>query len=681
MSTIRQFAQTPPILNRESRIACQGTRFTSHKSLLRGPTHLRFNVRQESRRFAELRRLLERVCQLDQHRLAPRPPEKRNPYWQTAHKSRQHIHVGIPRHRRKFRASSAERVAVHDVRQPCWPAGRRNDGIELLFVHGCVNSLFAGQLMVFLDCVHVLLGCQRPFFLGLQKILLSEKRHLFRRILFVELDNLLQRLDRRVRPKPCKIRIQIRLQLVHEPEEFRLSKLAGRLNLHRIDKRRPLFLHNLQRCFHKLIHRWTKPERFSQDPDARASQPVGFQKLGVIRERFPNTRCRRAIIRVNSSERPKQYRCVAHRSAHWSRGVLRVRNWNDMAPAHEPHRRLDSRKSVRRRGAHNRSVRFRSNSDRRKIRRNSRARSRTRSARISVQRVRIFRLSPAPAPSADRMARANIRPFAQICFSQNHGARGAQFLRDERIVRRFRARQRQRSRGGLHPVRRRNVVFDQYGYSVQRPARPFFFPLLVERFRNFQRVRICLDDAVHRRAALVNRRNARQIFLRNRARRVFAGLHSLLQFANRDLIKLKRRNIRSLRQSRVPARRCKYRLQNRTSRGHCSSQKSRLQKFSPACSRRFASFLLSASSRAFGCAGRCIFTLTLSEFFHFRPSHFPRQRKRTDSTTNAALWPQKICVSSSLPSGNWRRNYFPFRPVSARIPFTRSPPVVGLLCC
>ena len=65
---------------------------------------------------------------------------------------------------------------------------------------------------------------------------------------------------------------------------------------------------------------------------------------------------------------------------------------------------------------------------------------------------------------------------------------------------------------------------------MQRPARPPFFSLFVQSLRNLQRVRICLNHAVDARSALVDRRDPLQIFLRDRMRAKFSGLHPLLQF-------------------------------------------------------------------------------------------------------------------------------------------------------
>ena len=108
-----------------------------------------------------------------------------------------------------------------------------------------------------------------------------------------------------------------------------------------------------------------------------------------------------------------------------------------------------------------------------KIGRHRRARSRTRAARIAVERIRISGQPATPAPSADRMAGANVRPLAQIGFAQNHRARLAQLLRHKRIPRRTRPDQRQRPGGSLHLVGRVDVVLDQHRNPVQRPARAF----------------------------------------------------------------------------------------------------------------------------------------------------------------------------------------------------------------
>jgi hypothetical protein len=76
----------------------------------------------------------------------------------------------------------------------------------------------------------------------------------------------------------------------------------------------------------------------------------------------------------------------------------------------------------------------------------------------------------------ERMLAHSLR----FVFAENYNASGSQLLRNEGIRRRFRADQRERTGGGHHSIGGINVVFDQYGNAMQRPARAFRFALLIE---------------------------------------------------------------------------------------------------------------------------------------------------------------------------------------------------------
>ena len=71
---------------------------------------------------------------------------------------------------------------------------------------------------------------------------------------------------------------------------------------------------------------------------------------------------------------------------------------------------------------------------------------------------------------------------------------------------------------------------------MQRSARPFGLALLVQGLGNRQRIRIRFNHAADFRPMRIDGVNARQIFLRDRPRRVFPGLHPLLQLGNRHFV-------------------------------------------------------------------------------------------------------------------------------------------------
>src|SRR5947209_14525329 len=68
------------------------------------------------------------------------------------------------------------------------------------------------------------------------------------------------------------------------------------------------------------------------------------------------------------------------------------------------------------------------------------------------------------------MGRAEVGPLAQIRLAEDTSARVPQLLRDEGVLRGPRADERERAGGRLHAVGGGDVVFDEDGDAVQRPA-------------------------------------------------------------------------------------------------------------------------------------------------------------------------------------------------------------------
>ena len=73
---------------------------------------------------------------------------------------------------------------------------------------------------------------------------------------------------------------------------------------------------------------------------------------------------------------------------------------------------------------------------------------------------------------------------------------------------------------------------------MERPARPFHTPLLVERVRDRPRIRIDLDDRPQRRTLAIDLLDPREVHVHDPARGVAAGLHALLQLSHRRLLEL-----------------------------------------------------------------------------------------------------------------------------------------------
>jgi hypothetical protein len=111
--------------------------------------------------------------------------------------------------------------------------------------------------------------------------------------------------------------------------------------------------------------------------------------------------------------------------------------------------------------------------------------------------------------------RSEVRPLAEIGLAEDHGAGVAQPRDEKRVDRRDRSLERERPRGRLHAVVRRNVVLDQDGDAVERAARALRLSLEVEGVGGGQRVGIDLNDTVQAGPAAVDCVDACEVLLRD----------------------------------------------------------------------------------------------------------------------------------------------------------------------
>ncbi len=112
---------------------------------------------------------------------------------------------------------------------------------------------------------------------------------------------------------------------------------------------------------------------------------------------------------------------------------------------------------------------------------------------------------------------------------------------DERVLGRRGAGERQRSGGRHHAIGGGDVVLDQDRDAVQRAANTPAPALGVEPIGDGARVRVDLDHAVERRSGAIDRLDPREVLVHQRARRVLAGLHPLLQAGDGRLFQIERR--------------------------------------------------------------------------------------------------------------------------------------------
>src|SRR5215216_1710817 len=276
------------------------------------------DARKELRRAPHLRRLLERVSNLDQLRLAERAAEKRNPDRQTKNVTRRHCDVRITRNRRRRRIAAGEVVAIDPIGGPRWSTCRRNESIEPVLLHYRIDPLRARQQVVLTQRGEIGLTRERSFRLGFDHDVLPEVRHLAIAVLLVEGDHIFQRPNRRLWSKSRKVSVQIGFELIQQNFKLGIVKLTRRRNVSRIDKHCAESLHLREQVVHQLIDTITKPEMFARDAESHASQPVFVQKLRVIRNRFSATRVCRFVSWIDASHRAEKNRSVSHCSRHWT---------------------------------------------------------------------------------------------------------------------------------------------------------------------------------------------------------------------------------------------------------------------------------------------------------------------------------------------------------------------------
>ena len=109
-------------------------------------------------------------------------------------------------------------VAVDQVGEPRRTAGGGNDRVQMVLIHSGVDPLGARQLMVPGKGVDIFLLGKWTLCLGLQEQVLAEVGHFFRAVTLVKIDDLLQRVNRGIRPKASEIRIKISLKFVHKDQ-------------------------------------------------------------------------------------------------------------------------------------------------------------------------------------------------------------------------------------------------------------------------------------------------------------------------------------------------------------------------------------------------------------------------------------------------------------------------------
>ncbi len=164
--------------------------------------------------------------------------------------------------------------------------------------------------------------------------------------------------------------------------------------------------------------------------DACAAQSVRIQELKIIRD-TPIGVCSGYLVRRVRTRQGIQKDCGIPDSPGNRAGcVLTMCHRNDARTADESQRWLDTDNTAGRGRADNGAVRLCADRQSAEIGGNSNSRTGAGSAGIPIEHVRISRLTASGAPTACRVHRPEISPFAQISFAQNDRACGSQSFSD-----------------------------------------------------------------------------------------------------------------------------------------------------------------------------------------------------------------------------------------------------------
>src|SRR5260221_439827 len=96
---------------------------------------------------------------------------------------------------------------------------------------------------------------QRPFGLRVDEFLLAEPAEFLLRMVLIESDNVLERVDRRVRAESGKIRVHVGFHFVSQNLKFGRLKLRWLWHLDRVDQLSSVVRQHLEREFHQLVNR------------------------------------------------------------------------------------------------------------------------------------------------------------------------------------------------------------------------------------------------------------------------------------------------------------------------------------------------------------------------------------------------------------------------------------------
>ena len=109
-------------------------------------------------------------------------------------------------------------------------------------------------------------------------------------------------------------------------------------------------------------------KKFPHYAEPLAAKTFRVEKRCIVGTSFRLSVSAGGVGRVHPGERAEQESRIRHRSRHWPRRVLAVRDGDDASAAHQAERRLDADNSVHRRRTDDRAVRLRAHGRGAKVR-------------------------------------------------------------------------------------------------------------------------------------------------------------------------------------------------------------------------------------------------------------------------------------------------------------------------
>ena len=147
--------------------------------------------------------------------------------------------------------------------------------------------------------------------------------------------------------------------------------------------------------------------------------------------------------------------------------------------------------------------------------------------------------STAPRPAAGGIEGAEVGPLGEVGLAEDDGSTGAQFRSDRRVADGGLPSQRERARGGLHPVACVDVVLQQHRDAVQRSQQLASGAQVIGVLRHRQGVRVDLQDGIDAGPVLVQRLDAVEVETRELDGSERASRHLRLQLRHGGLVEFR----------------------------------------------------------------------------------------------------------------------------------------------